>query len=132
MSRLQQRIENFNKAFKLLHVSVNEYSKNKESDINKLALTQAFEIASELGWKVIKDYLTSKQIEVFTPKDVIKKAFSINILPSAQIWIDMINDRNACSHEYNQDKVNIILNNITNIYFNELMQFSNLIKEFHD
>ena len=85
-----------------------------------------------MGWKVLKDYLFSKDIEVFTPRDVIKSAFSSEILPSAQIWIDMAKDRNASSHEYNQDKVDKILERISGEYFEELCRFQKGLSGFYE
>ena len=75
MSRLSERIENFNRAYTLFAMARDAYVSNKSNDINKLALVQSFEIITELGWKVIKDYLASKGIDVYTPKDCIKEAF---------------------------------------------------------
>lgn len=123
MSRLQERIENFNRAYKLFAMARNEFVKNKSNDINKLALIQSFEIVVELGWKVTKDFLNQKGVEVFTPRDSIKEAFAANILPTAQIWIDMINDRNTSSHEYNMDKADVILDKISSAYYDELTRY---------
>lgn len=89
MSRLTERIENFNRTFSLFSNMQKNYIAEKMNDSNRLALTQSFEIIFELGWKILKDYLYTKDIEVFTPRDAIKSAFEANILPSAQIWIDM-------------------------------------------
>lgn len=131
MTRLSERIENFNKAYNLFEIAQNSYTNNKQNDIYKLAIVQAFEIVYELGWKVIKDFLKTKDIETFTPRDTIKEAFAANILPSAQIWIDMAKDRNASSHEYNQDKVNLILENISATYFYELKRFKENLETFN-
>ncbi len=128
MRRLHERIENFERAFILFQNMRNNYVADKYSDSNRLALTQSFEIVFELGWKVLKDYLFTKDIEVFTPRDSIKAAFSANILPKAQIWIDMAKDRNASSHEYNMEKVDIILERISSVYYNELLNFSEQFK----
>ena len=131
MTRLSERIENFNHAYKLFETAQKSYINDKQNDIYKLAIVQAFEIVYELGWKVIKDFLKTKDIETFTPRDTIKEAFAANILPSAQIWIDMAKDRNASSHEYNQDKVNLILENISTTYFYELQRFKNNLENFN-
>lgn len=131
MTRLSERIENFNNAYKLFETAQKSYINDKQNDIYKLAIVQAFEIVYELGWKVIKDFLKTKDIETFTPRDTIKEAFAANILPSAQIWIDMAKDRNASSHEYNQDKVNLILENISTTYFNELKRFKDNLETFN-
>lgn len=123
MSRLKERIENFDKAYELFVEMQQNYVKDRTSNSNGLALTQSYEIIFDLGWKVLKDYLKEKGIEVYLPKDVIKSAFLSRIIKNGQIWIDMLDARNASSHEYNQDKLDIILEKISSDYFNELKSF---------
>lgn len=132
MSRLSERIENFNRAFVLYEQAHTAYCADKENKLIQMALVQGFEIVFELGWKCLKDYLASKNIEEYTPKDVIKAAFKSNILPAAQIWIDMAKDRNVSSHEYNEKKVAIILDRIGSIYFEELARFHSWLGEIHE
>ena len=97
-----------------------------------MALVQAFEVCLELAWKVLKDYLASNGVNVYLPKQVIKEAYSAEVIADGQIWIDMLSARNSTSHEYNLDKVNLIINNIAGAYFNELKNFSEKIKDFHE
>lgn len=123
MSRLTERIENFNKAFDIYIQAVEEYKKNPSNILAHLALVQSFEICFELSWKVLKDYLKETGIAAFTPRDVIKESFAMNIIKNGQIWIDMANDRNASSHEYNMEKINIILERISTDYYEELLLF---------
>lgn len=123
MSRLSERIQNFNNAYSLFDEMCKNYLADKQSNSNRLALTQSFEIVFELGWKVIKDYLKIKGVEVYTPKDVIKSAFSSEIIKNGQVWIDMLDSKNASSHEYNQDKVDKILEKISSEYYSELKIF---------
>ena len=49
-----------------------------------------------------------------------------------QVWIDMANDRNLSSHEYNMEKVNLIIEKISNEYANELADFNKKIKDFNE
>lgn len=132
MSRLTERIENFNRAFALFMNMQKNYISDRKNDSNKLALTQSFEITFELGWKILKDYLYTKDIEVFTPRDAVKSAFEANILPSAQIWIDMAKDRNASSHEYNMDKIDLMLERMSTVYFDELFRFQKSLRDFNE
>lgn len=131
MSRLQERIENFSRAFDLYDLAHSAFKSDESNDINKLAVIQAFEVTYELGWKILKDYLSDKGISAYTPKDVIKSAFSANILPTAQIWIDMSNDRNFSSHEYNSDKVDILLEKIAGSYYSEMKRFYDNLESFN-
>ena len=131
MSRLTERIENFNKAFKLFVLTCSTFRQDETSDVNKLALMQSFEIIIELGWKVLKDYLETKGIRALTPNDVIKEAFSAEIISDGQIWLSMNKDRNTSSHEYNMNKVDEILVKISTIYYEELTRFSKQIEVFN-
>lgn len=121
MSRLEERIENFNKAFELYEKTVHNFDWNNE--ITHLALVQAFEICCELSWKVLKDYLYENGIDVSLPKKVIKEAFNKKVIKNGQIWINMIETRNATSHEYNMEKVKLLLQNISTIFYEELNTF---------
>lgn len=131
MSRLSERIENFNKAFKLFEEMQKNYVLNKDNDSNRLALIQSFEIVCELGWKVLKDYLFVNGIEVHLPVEVIKEAFQKEVIKDGQVWIDMIKSRNASSHEYNIDKVNVILEDISTRYYTELSSFKKMLEEIN-
>lgn len=132
MSRLTERIENFNKAFRLFELACSAFKENETNDINKLALVHCFKIIIELSWKVLKDYLETKGIRALTPNDVIKEAFSAEIISDGQIWLSMIKDRNTSSHEYNMNKVDEILIKISSTYYSELSRFSKQIEDFHE
>lgn len=130
MSRLSERIENFNRAYEIYVSAVEEYNNDKTRILSHLALIQAFEVVFELAWKVLKDYLDFQGVKTNYPKDVIKEAFSAGTLTNGQLWIDMLEDRNSTSHEYNTEKVNAILDKIAGIYFEELKDFSEKVKGF--
>lgn len=132
MSRLSERVENFNRAFNMFDEVRNDFLKDKSNNTFRLALTQGFEIVFELGWKVLKDYLFINGVSVQLPRDVIKEAFNKEVISNGQIWIDMIDARNATSHEYNMDKVDLILENISSTYYNELYSFKNWLGELDE
>ena len=66
--RYKQRFVQFEKAFILLdeNIAIEEYSK-----IERAGLIQFFEIAFELSWKLLKDYLESEGYVVKSPGDAI-------------------------------------------------------------
>ncbi len=132
MTRISERIENFLRAFSIYSDAVAEYKKNSTNVLNHMALIQSFEVCFELAWKVLKDYLNSNGINVYLPKEVIKEAFSAEVITDGQIWIDMLNARNSTSHEYNLDKVQTIISSIAGVYFNELMRFSKQVRDFNE
>ena len=130
MSRLTERIENFNKAFNLYKRAIEAF--DKENELTHMALIQSFEVCFELAWKVVKDYLNQEGIEVYLPKQVIKEAFNNEVIKTGQIWIEMLETRNSTSHEYNMEKVNGYLIKICTRYYEELTRFSKQIEEFNE
>lgn len=132
MSRINERIENFNRAFELFRNMQSDYICNKNKDSARLALTQSFEIVFELAWKVLKDHLNMQGIDVSYPRETIKEAFNKETIQNGQIWIDMLKDRNATSHEYNMDRIDKVLEKISTEYFEELTRFKEQIKDFNE
>lgn len=128
MSRLSERIENYNRAFGMFERTFQNYILDKTNETYQLAIVKSFEIIFELSWKVMKDYIQSKGIITSSPREVIKQAFATNILPNAQIWIDMIKDRNFSSHEYNFERMDEILTKIETTYYKEIISFNDFVK----
>lgn len=129
MSRLTERIENFNRAFEILEDAVNEFE--TEKILTHMALVQSFEVCFELAWKCIKDYMYEKGIVAIYPREVIKEAFNNDTIQNAQLWMDMLETRNSTSHEYNINKVNEYLLQMRTAYFKELMRFKEWLGELN-
>ena len=121
MSRFNEQVENFSKAFNIYQEAVNAFDTSKI--LTHMALVQTYEICFELAWKCLKDYLQEKGIEVNYPTEVIKEAFNNETIKNGQLWIDMLKARNATSHEYNIDKVSKYLTEISTTYFEEIKKF---------
>lgn len=130
MSRLNERIENFNKAFNIYSDAVKYFDEKKV--LTHMALVQTYEICFELAWKCLKDYLQEKGIEANYPTEVIKEAFNKNTLKDGQLWIDMLKARNSTSHEYNIEKVSKYLTEISTTYFEEIKRFRNWLGELSE
>ena len=130
MSRLNERIENFNKAFNIYSEAVEDFDEKKV--LTHMALVQTYEICFELAWKCLKDYLQQKGIDVNYPTEVIKEAFNKNTLKNGQLWIDMLNARNSTSHEYNMEKVSKYLIEISTTYFEEIEKFKSWLGEISE
>lgn len=99
--RWKQRFENFDRAVVLLR---EPFARDVTtlSDLEKGGTIQRFELAFELAWKILKDYLEheGRAIAPVTPRNVIKEAFAARVLRDGQVWIDMLDQRNLLSHTY--------------------------------
>lgn len=104
--RWKQRFSNFSKAFTLYEKIVLQIRNNKKagrisSDIEKMALIQAFEMIFELSWKTLKDYLESEGfVDLASPRRVIKQAFESAYLKNGELWILALVDRNIGGYDY--------------------------------
>ena len=114
MSRLKERIENFNKAFDIYSDAVKEFDEKKV--LTHMALVQAYEICFELAWKCLKDYLQQKGIDVNYPTEVIKEAFNKNTLKNGQLWIDML-QKDQKGTPSSSHLISIIVLNASNCFF---------------
>lgn len=99
--RWKQRFDNFDRAFVLLREAL-EDGLAALSQLEKEGTIQRFEVAFELAWKTMKDYLEEDGLVVnpATPRNVIKEAFAAKLLDDGQVWIDMMLHRNLLSHTY--------------------------------
>ncbi len=114
-----QRFNNYKKAFSNLMETKHCIDENEINNIYTMALIQAYEIAFELAWKTLKDYLEYNGIKADTPREVIKEAFSNNIIENGQIWIEMMEARNKTSHTYKEELAKSLTTDILNCYINE-------------
>lgn len=127
--RWKQRFENFEKALKTLEIVLQALNQDSDSIINKMATIQAYEVAFELAWKTLKDFLSQKGVIVTFPRDVIKEAFSYEIIEDGETWIKMLDDRNLTTHTYDETKTNQVVNNINTCYFQALQQEYTYLKD---
>lgn len=101
--RWKQRFQNFDRAVILLREPIARGVATL-SVLEREGTIQRFEVAIELAWKTLRDYLEyeGETLEVVTPRNVIKEAFSARIIQDGQIWMDMLDHRNLLSHTYDQ------------------------------
>ena len=82
------------------------------------AAIQRFEFTYELGWKLLRAYLSYNGIEeVNTPREAFKEAFATGLIDDGELWIEMIKDRNLTSHTYNETVAISIYNRVKERYF---------------
>lgn len=116
--RWKQRFDNFDRAFVLLR-EVCDRGVDSLSQLEKEGSIQRFEVAFELAWKTLRDYLEESGIVVnpATPRNVIKEAFIAKLLEDAPVWIDMMLHRNLLSHTYDIKVFEAVLRTVAERYF---------------
>ncbi len=113
-----QRFQNFDRAFLLLRSALEERGLEQMSELEKEGLIQRFEYSYELAWKTMKDYLEEQGtiINPVTPRNVIKEAFSAQIIADGQVWVDMMLHRNLLDHTYDFSKFQEVLDAVVKRY----------------
>lgn len=125
--RWKQRFVNFEKSYKLLSKYINQPLK---TELERAGIIQFFEIAFELSWKLMKDYLEAQELYTKSPRETIKQAYQIGLIDDGHIWIDALSDRNLTMHTYDDKLAEKMVRDIVQIYFPELKKlYEKLIKE---
>jgi nucleotidyltransferase substrate binding protein (TIGR01987 family) len=128
--RWKQRFGNFKKAFLFLKSSVELKS---YTPLEASGLVKAFEFTFELAWKTLKDFLEVNGVDSKTPREVIKQAFSSEIIEDGHMWMIMLEKRNEFSHTYDEAEANKAVNIIKEKYFKAIEQvFETLGKKVND
>ena len=113
--RWKQRFNSYCKALKQLDKFI---EKEELSELEQQGLIKAFEYTYELAWNLLKDYL---EYQGFTnmagSRDVIREAFSVNLIIDGEGWMDMLKSRNLTSHSYNQETADEIADAVINKYY---------------
>jgi len=112
--RWKQRFQNFERAYQLLEDTLRIQN---PSDAERAGLIQFFEMAFELAWKLMKDYLEEQGFTINSPKDAIKQAFQSEIIADGHGWIDALNDRNLTTHTYREETAVNVEQKIRKAYF---------------
>ena len=90
-----------------------------ESDLIRDATIQRFEFTFEVVWKTLKLYLERQGHECGGPRPTLKKAFAENLIPTpeeADVWLEMLEDRNLTSHAYDEELASRIYSHIVGSY----------------
>ncbi len=128
--RWKQRFENFQKAFLFLKNSVQQ---KNYTPLEASGLVKAFEFTFELAWKTLKDFLEANGVDTKTPREVIKQAFSSDIIKDGHTWMIMLEKRNELSHTYDESEANKAVNIIKEHYYRAIEQvFETLGKNIND
>lgn len=77
--------------------------KPMQSDRSNIdACIQRFEFTIELFWKLLRRILETRGVIALYPKDVLRAAFSGELIDHETQWLGMLHDRNQTSHTYNE------------------------------
>jgi len=97
--RWLQRFDNLENAFLFLQKGL---EKKSPDSYQEAGIIKGFELTFELCWKTLKDFLEDKGTIAAYPRDVIKEAFSVQLIRDGSLWLEMLEKRNHLAHIYNE------------------------------
>ena len=125
--RWKQRFNNFQKAYKTLGKYITHPI---DTEIERAGIIQLFEVAFELSWKLMKDFLESRGYLLKSPREVIKQAFQSGLILDGHGWIDALADRNLTVQTYDEKLSIRMAKDITEHYFPLIEQlYEEILKE---
>jgi len=117
--RWHQRLTNFGKATLNLKKAVEI---KEPTEVERAGIIQFFEIAFELAWKSLKDYLNEEGYDIQSPRDSIKQGFENNIITDGHTWLEMLEKRNLLTHTYDEETADFALKKIVDEFTPHLFQ----------
>ena len=128
--RWQQRFQNFERAFLRLREAL-EQDPASLNQLEKEGIIQRFEYTFELAWKVLKDKMEFDGLEInqISPKRVVRDAYAARYIDNADLWLQMIGDRNLMSHTYDVAKFEAVIDTLRSSYLPLLDEWYLQLKE---
>ncbi|MEX1136151.1 MAG: HI0074 family nucleotidyltransferase substrate-binding subunit [Balneolales bacterium] len=124
--RLKQRIANLERAVGLLDDALDIGSPTLTE---RAGIIQFYEMAFELTWKCLKDYLEVKGFNPKYPRDTLKMAVQYEIIDQGETWLKALTDRNLTSHIYDEKTSVLVEQAIRNEYHPLLQQVHSFMKK---
>ena len=91
-----QKLKNLKNALDRLHEALDYPDGTPQRED---AAIYRFEISCELAWKSLRRYLSGESKDkISSPRNVLKTAFSYQLIDDEETWLSMLNDRNMMSY----------------------------------
>ena len=119
-SRWLQRYQNFQRALGHLDSAIKTTegrTLDEFSDLEKQGTVKCFEMAFDLAWKTLQDYLGEQGYQQKGPKNTIQQAFKDNLIVDGNAWVRMLDSRNEAAHAYDEPMADEIITAIRTDYY---------------
>lgn len=94
-----------------------------------------FSMQFELSWKLLQKLLAYEgRLEATTgsPRGIIKAAYTTYNFLDENLWLKMLDDRNAAEHVYDSTLATRLINNILSVYIPEFEKLLNDLESIYD
>lgn len=119
-----QRFSNYRKALANLGEAIKLTEERDLSDLEQQGLIQGFEIAFDLAWKTLQDYLREHNWPDINggPNVIIDQSLADGLIKDENDWKALKKSRELTSHTYNSDTADDIAESIIATYYGLFIQ----------
>ncbi|MGL5087253.1 MAG: HI0074 family nucleotidyltransferase substrate-binding subunit [Clostridium sp.] len=129
MRNIDFKYMNLKKAYgRLVEVSDLYDGKN---EIIRDSLIQRFEFTYELTHKTLNEFMKylGVTLENSFPRTIFKKAYVNNLISNDLVWINLLEDRNATLHIYNENLADEVAKRIVDSYVEAIGELVNNLEK---
>ena len=127
MSDPRDKFNNFQDALARLNEGIAKH--DKDNDLTRDGIIQRFEFTFELAWKTLKSVFEDEGlIGLNSPKTVLREAFAAGLIRDEELWLTMLDDRNATVHIYKEQLSKDIYDRIQGKYVVALKELADSIR----
>lgn len=128
--RWKQRYRNYERSLVNLREALETVNPSR---LEKQGTVKAFELAYELAWKTLQDYLRETGItDAVGPKGVIRRAFHEGIISGGDDWNEMHIARNRAVHLYDEERADQIVAQIRQTFIVCFEALNETLRDAHD
>ncbi|MBF2053291.1 MAG: nucleotidyltransferase substrate binding protein [Candidatus Sericytochromatia bacterium] len=115
--RWLQRFQHYRQALAQLSEAVMLSKQRPLSKLERQGLIKAFEFTFELAWNSLKDYFVWQGTTgISGSRDAFRAAYKAEMIPSGELWMQMLRSRNQTVHIYDEATADLILSAIIDTY----------------
>ena len=115
--RWHYRFRNFSRAYILLSEAIDP-GVAELNELERAGAIQRFQYTFQLAWLTLKDRLEYGGVALaeVTPRHVIREAYAARLIDDAEVWTDLLVDRNLMAHTYDFARFEAVIANISSRY----------------
>ena len=100
-----------------------------QNEAEKMGVVQAFEIAYELSWRILKKILKFRGVDTSAARDVFRESAKLKLLTDAEQWFAYLKKRNITVHAYRKEILDELFANTAKEFLTDLDYLLNQLEK---
>ena len=100
-----------------------------QNEAEKMGVVQAFEIAYELSWRILKKILKFRGVDTSAARDVFRESAKLKLLTDAEQWFVYLKKRNITVHAYRKEILDELFANTAKEFLTDLDYLLNQLEK---